>query len=156
MALYENGKRISGIRDFPAYTWAEYHALPVAQRPKVWKCTDRDYTEIPPEKVSVTADGVKTYAQLLGTLRTLVDSSKVTIQSVFEEIGATYKKYYYLTAISGTQVIFARNTVSLTAIYNEIVSIDNGSGTYFRAEGSSIYNNSSSIPASGVILNIYY
>lgn len=47
MALYENGKRISGIRDFPAYTWAEYHALPVAQRPKVWKCTDRDYTEIP-------------------------------------------------------------------------------------------------------------
>ena len=47
MALYNNGKRISGIRDFPAYTWAEYHALPVAQRPKVWKCTDRDYTEIP-------------------------------------------------------------------------------------------------------------
>ena len=47
MALYENGKRISGIRDFPAYTWAEYHALPVAKRPKVWKCTDRDYTEIP-------------------------------------------------------------------------------------------------------------
>ena len=47
MALYENGKRISGIRDFPAYTWAEYQALPVAQRPKVWKCTDRDYTEIP-------------------------------------------------------------------------------------------------------------
>lgn len=47
MALYENGKRISGIRDFPAYTWAEYQALPAAQRPKVWKCTDRDYTEIP-------------------------------------------------------------------------------------------------------------
>lgn len=47
MALYENGKRISGIRDFPAYTWAEYHALPADKRPKVWKCTDRDYTEIP-------------------------------------------------------------------------------------------------------------
>lgn len=47
MASYLNGKRISGIRDFPAYTWAEYQALPVAQRPKVWKCTDRDYTEIP-------------------------------------------------------------------------------------------------------------
>lgn len=47
MALYENGKRISGIRDFPAYTWAAYHALPVAKRPKVWKCTDRDYTGIP-------------------------------------------------------------------------------------------------------------
>ncbi len=43
MALYENGKRISGIRDFPAYTWDEYHALPAAQRPKVWKCKDRDY-----------------------------------------------------------------------------------------------------------------
>ena len=46
MALYENGKRISGIRDFPAYTWAEYHARPAAQRPKVWKCTDRDYTDV--------------------------------------------------------------------------------------------------------------
>ena len=51
MALYENGKRISGIRDFPAYTWDEYHALPVAKRPKVWKCTDRDYTQIPPEEI---------------------------------------------------------------------------------------------------------
>lgn len=47
MAFYENGKRISGIRDFPAYTWAAYHALPVAKRPKAWKCTDRNYTEIP-------------------------------------------------------------------------------------------------------------
>lgn len=52
MALYENGKRISGIRDFPAYTWAEYHALPAAQRPKVWKCTDRNYTDV------LTADDI--------------------------------------------------------------------------------------------------
>ena len=57
MALYENGKRISGIRDFPAYTWAEYHALPVAKRPKVWKCTDRDYTEIPPTYEQFTVTG---------------------------------------------------------------------------------------------------
>lgn len=54
MASYLNGKRISGIRDFPAYTWDEYHALPVAQRPKVWKCTDRDYTEIPVTPVTFT------------------------------------------------------------------------------------------------------
>lgn len=53
MASYLNGKRISGIRDFPAYTWAEYHALPVAKRPKVWKCTDRDYTDV------LTADDIQ-------------------------------------------------------------------------------------------------
>lgn len=54
MALYENGKRISGIRDFPAYTWAAYHALPVAKRPKVWKCTDRDYSAVKNGSTRVT------------------------------------------------------------------------------------------------------
>ncbi len=63
MAFYGNGKRISGIRDFPAYTWAEYQALPVAQRPKVWKCTDRDYTEIPPETGSVTPESGITFSR---------------------------------------------------------------------------------------------
>lgn len=67
MALYENGKRISGIRDFPAYTWDEYHALPVAQRPKVWKCTDRDYTEIPDLPTgSLTVSGMWSTVQASG------------------------------------------------------------------------------------------
>ena len=47
MALYRNKVLVSGIRDYPAMTWAEYQALPVAKRPKKWICTDRDYTEIP-------------------------------------------------------------------------------------------------------------
>lgn len=47
MALYENGKRISGVRDFPGMSWDDWNDLPAAQRPLNWKCTDRDYTEIP-------------------------------------------------------------------------------------------------------------
>ena len=47
MALYYNEILVSGNHNIPAYTWDAYHALPVAKRPKVWKCTDRDYTEIP-------------------------------------------------------------------------------------------------------------
>lgn len=69
MALYENGKRISGIRDFPAYTWAEYHALPAAQRPKVWKCTDRDYTDV------LTAGGVSYDNTLSGLSATEVQGA---------------------------------------------------------------------------------
>ena len=84
MALYNNGKRISGIRDFPAYTWAEYHALPVAQRPKVWKCTDRDYTEIP-----------LNYETITGT----TDSSGVLVTSY------TANDMTIVSAISGGNIV---------------------------------------------------
>jgi len=73
MALYRNKVLVSGIRDYPAMTWAEYQALPVAQRPKKWICTDRDYTEIPPEEIlssatTITANGTNTSIPLTESL----------------------------------------------------------------------------------------
>lgn len=155
MALYENGKRISGIRDFPAYTWAEYQALPVAKRPKVWKCTDRDYTEIPRESVSVTADGSKTYAQVLGSLRTAADLSKITPGAILEEISATYKKYFKLTVTQGNQAVFERTTLSTSVIYQEVLTVDT-TGAYIRSEGNTIIDRSSAIPTSGSKFTLYY
>lgn len=82
MALYGNGKRISGIRDFPAYTWDEYHALPVAQRPKVWKCTDRDYTEIPDvfyKNVAIGGTVITNYYAVIDTGVLAADYLPITI-----------------------------------------------------------------------------
>lgn len=56
MALYNNGILISGVQDFPGMDWDVWNNLPVAQRPQEWVCTDRNYTQIPPnyEQFAVT------------------------------------------------------------------------------------------------------
>lgn len=115
----------------------------------------QEVEEIPSDSVSVTADGVKTYAQLLGSLYTLTNFSKLTIQSMIEETGATYQKYYYLTAIAGPEAIFARNTVSTLLVFNEIVSVKS-SGAYYRADGSTISDKTDTVPETGVKLTLYY
>ena len=122
MALYENGKRISGIRDFPAYTWAEYHALPVAQRPKVWKCTDRNYTEIPPtyEQLAVTG----------GNLNFAISGNVVNV-------------YSKLTGLSsGTSVIITTaNPYKAPRGFYAVFPIYNTSGAYEPIGAAWIYSN---------------
>lgn len=81
MALYENGKRISGIRDFPAYTWDEYHALPVAKRPRIWNCTDRDYTDV------LTADDIQYNG---GTVADTLDALTATLGTYIEVTSFPY------------------------------------------------------------------
>ncbi len=119
MALYENGKRISGIRDFPAYTWAEYHALPVAKRPKVWKCTDRDYTDV------LTADDISFDPTVKNILPNTATDCQKAIDAVSEIAGGSHSVINTanpigsgLTAPSDGYVVFANNGGSGTFSIN--------------------------------------
>lgn len=46
MALYQDGILISGANQLPQMTLAEWQALPSAERPTYWICTDKDYEDM--------------------------------------------------------------------------------------------------------------
>jgi len=154
MALYRNKVLVSGIRDYPAMTWAKYQALPVAQRPKKWICTDRDYTEIPRESVSVTADGSKTYAQVLNSLYALVDFSKTTDFSLLTQTTSTYTTQYTMALRLSNQLYFTRTVITSNVPSVEELSVTGTS--YFHRANSSYTDVSSQVPASGTKFTIYY
>ena len=52
MALYQNGILISGANKLPQMTYAEWQALPAAERPSEWICTDRSYSDLPASDVT--------------------------------------------------------------------------------------------------------
>ena len=156
MALYQNGILISGRHDLPAMTWAQYQALSVDERPQEWVCTDRDYTAIPRESVSITADGVKTNAQLLNALNALVDYTKVTAESfvVRKATGGSqivYSNqffdsgygYYSFTMVSGT-------AISVGTVYMA------SNSTYKAVNGNTYSDESATIPSSGTKYTLYY
>ena len=106
--------------------------------------------------ISVTADGVKSYGQLLNELYALMDISKITIRSIYYDgssilpIGrkATNDIRYFATYVEidkvlSYDVIFKSND---SAIY---MSISSGSTT-------TITNYTNNIPTSGSKFYIYY
>lgn len=122
MALYENGKRISGIRDFPAYTWDEYHALPVAKRPKVWKCTDRDYVAI--KTLTVTSGSVaggffvtslKASEHMVTTAR-LIDTNNHLMSIMPSVSQAGYIMFSFVDLIS-LSIVTDKRTINGTIYY---------------------------------------
>lgn len=119
MASYLNGKRISGIRDFPAYTWDEYHALPVAQRPKVWKCTDRDYTGIPDifyKDIPIAGVQISSY---YATVNTGVDPSEYTCIGMNDYSGGGWDQNTIFRVSTGNYLkILSMRTASYTIANN--------------------------------------
>ena len=160
MALYGNGKRISGIRDFPAYTWAEYHALPVAKRPRVWNCTDMDYTEIPRESVSVTADGVKTTTTLLNELWAAADKTKISNDSFIEfDIGSNRIICRFVREESGAYSFSNITESTPTDTYANFFTLkQTGSARYIIQWSNSIshLDRTTSVMTSGWKVTLYY
>jgi len=97
MALYRNKVLVSGIRDYPAMTWADYQALPVAQRPKKWICTDRDYTAIPGDTLAdLTGLNVAdNTAYVISALTTtaLKDYEYIDVFVLTSDYGTLYKSF---------------------------------------------------------------
>lgn len=112
--------------------------------------------------VEVTADGVKTYRQLIDSLYTLLDLSKITKNSyVYAEEDNAYLYFQGLIG-TGEGAYYAYTRVIYTG------SATNVSGLYFRSTGSgysrqyissssvSNINNSSVVPADGTKITLYY
>lgn len=113
------------------------------------------------ESVSVTADGVKTYSQLLDALYALINRSKLTINTTIE------------VAVSNDQYILNISTVTSSAIcFGSINSASAGSSSSLlyalKASGSiaqycshsnngnNFTNQSESVLTSGAAITVYY
>ena len=108
------------------------------------------------DSVSVTADGVKTFSQLLDDLYTLVDQTKINEKSVFR-LG---NNIYPIQHIDGSQLIFSRSRAEAAKITNASATIKASSSTYIDAEtvaaSTSFSNYSSTVATSGDVFKIIY
>lgn len=113
--------------------------------------------------VSVTADGVKTYAQLLAELYALIDFTKfsqLTAKMVRKDNGSnlyTLPCNYYLPTYNHVQ-FSGNNVLYNNALYVNTFSfkVQDDLFTYKEHVNGSLSDYSSSVPTSGVMLSIYY
>jgi hypothetical protein len=167
-----NGQPLYQV-DLPEMTLAQWQALPVAERPKEWIRTDGSpspclYYEndmmpatypasrVTHESVSVTADGAKTWATLLGELRSLMDASKVGFNSVLYADGF----YFKVSTGSASSALYMNVMNQLNSgAYNLCIKIS-PNPTYiaweFKTGGNTMQDNTNSVPTSGSKITLYY
>lgn len=108
--------------------------------------------------VYVTADGVKTYKQLLDELYTLIDFTKITNSSkiVVEYTGGTL--VYHLMKIQGTDLFYLHNmSTSSFDIVNLKLAAGSSSATYIVSGTTPTFGNSDSyVWASGTKCKLFY
>ena len=111
--------------------------------------------------VSVTADGVKTRSELLDSLFTLVDSTKLSKDSavVFTSGGTSY--YLRLQQIEASAYIFARSSIGSSASYSvgvidAVILKASGSIACAGATSGTTTDNSSSVDTVGDKLELFY
>lgn len=105
--------------------------------------------------MSVTADGVKTYAQLLNELYSQINLSDVTVNSklVIAEHPCTP------ATIGGSYVTFSSLYVQggvAKAVYAVLQSSSSYYLSDFASSGTTTSNISTSVPASGKVITLYY
>lgn len=103
--------------------------------------------------VSVTADGTKTYTQLLNSLFTLIDFSKVKTTSAL----ATGTNVMSVVAIDGTSKIgFTNLSVGASAWFASYSEVTNSSSLFRTVNNGTITDRSATAPASGTVFTLYY
>ena len=109
--------------------------------------------------VSVTADGVKTYAQLLNELYALIDSSKTSYNTFLVRNSSGNLSVYHPISVFSTACYFTRITVADTKITSDTVNVSSTS-SYRRAVTSASSTTFSDVGASaassGEKLILYY
>ena len=107
-----------------------------------------------PESVSVTTDGVKTMQTLLNELYALIDHTKMSTKATLQ-----YLDYVY---VSTNQIVGSTYQFVSATLYNQKIYIQrmtpragnsSGADTY---NGTTYTNKSTSVPASGNTITIYY
>lgn len=106
--------------------------------------------------VSVTADGVKTVAQLLNDLYTALDLTKLNLDSKFIRITSTATVSYHIVEYTNSTAYFSYDVV--TADHWQILTfiLKNNDSAYRQVYDGSKLDKSSEVPANGTIFRIYY
>ena len=110
--------------------------------------------QVNPGSVSITADGVKTYGQVLDDLFALVDASKInTKSSLVIESGST--KYVFGIESIGVAFSFSavRQTASATTIEELVVA---SSSSYVTSYNGTVTDSTNNAASSGMIFTIVY
>lgn len=105
--------------------------------------------------VSVTADGVKTRKQLLETLHTLIDYSKLNEKSVLEFDGYGV---FFMTTIGANNATFSRVRVGTTFLMVDEYTVASTASAYQGAvaNGYTRTDESATVIASGKIFKLIY
>lgn len=106
-----------------------------------------------PETVSVTADGVKTHAQICAELLALIDSDKVTNKTYLEWNAGSITLYSYLQRLGSSECGFVFNNPNGRTYFKLSSTSEVSSYAYST---STFSDASSTIMPSGNILTLYY
>lgn len=111
--------------------------------------------------VSVTADGSKTYTQLLNQLYALIDATKINAKSIFEMIGSDgVVTVFPCTYVSTTQINFVGSTGSVNGFsinaFNIKSSDSDRASCVLSTSGITLTSLGSSIPTSGYVFKVIY
>ena len=116
--------------------------------------------EIEEDVVSVTADGVKTWATLLGELWSKIDSSKVTDNALFIYDTGTNRVIYNLYIKTNNTYAFHLTRTNNSNISNGTVDIRQSNSRMFEGTVSTsetnISNISSTVPTNGTVIELHY
>lgn len=107
--------------------------------------------------VSVTADGVKTYGQLLNELYALVDYDKIGIHSVVDWYDGSDDSLFQVVVINPAY-IYASFFILLAGGQSAQYSMQfgNANSYMFRLRDAATRDYSSETPVSGIVLTLYY
>lgn len=109
--------------------------------------------------VSVTADGVKTYNQLLNALFAITDMAKITNDSVFVfnyNDANHIKAYHHITEYSNNYLAYARLSASASGTRATEFYLETASSKYQISTGSTRSDSSTQVPNSGWSFEIFY
>ena len=105
------------------------------------------------ESVSVTADGVKTYSQMLDAVYAAMDTSKLTYYSVL----TFNKEVFNINFLDATTPIFGETLcISANRIEAKGCRVQASGSIYAVLQSSGVTNISSSVPSSGTVFTVVY
>ena len=113
--------------------------------------------EIKPGSVSVTADGIKTIAEVLNDLFALVDITKISANTKLMQTRGSTSYVYDIDLIQPTSIEFTYSEVESSGAYIRSMRLRGSNSTmYFMAVGSPVTDLSTSISTLGDIFKIIY
>lgn len=138
-------------------TYTEYLQLTPAQRNGAIVVTDYPIPE-EDDTVSVTADGVKTYATLLNELYALIDATKISQNSLLVVDFIAYKIVCVFTYTTSAEYQFSKATISSgNKLVTDKFVIKSANSTYGQKEENvTIDDRTSQQPTSGIKFTLHY
>lgn len=116
---------------------------------------DELYNDITGSSVSINADGVKTYSQLMDELFALVTFANVSRNSKLIFSTSAGDSFFDLTNKTGV-LVYSNATSSDTDFYVTSLTLKSSGSTYYASARSSTLNQSTTVPAVGFQIILYY